>query len=122
MSKLRGREQYGTLMGVTHGFTVGTGWSDKGAQDLYSMTQAALSTGDVVSYVVIKSRATTATLYWILRPGGTIDVARAFRLSPGESFNPDIYGIQNGLGVQTISLQGSASPTTVDMTVWYEKA
>lgn len=122
MAKLRNREQFGTMLACRHGGTVGTAWSDFGAQNLYSMDGAALTTGDVVSYAVVKNASTAAVLYVLARTGGTIDTARAFRLAAGASFSFDIYGIDNGVGAATISLRGSASPCTYDLTAWYIKS
>lgn len=119
LRRLRDREQFGTHFAGIHGATVGTSWTDYGAQSVYPFDGATLATGDAVSYVTLFNRSSAATLYVLFETGGTTAVAQAFSLRAGESYNFDIWGISNGACAKTISLQGSASPTTVDLTAFY---
>ena len=118
---LPNREILGTGMGVLHAATVGTGWSDFSSGNFYVFS-GSLATSDAISKVEVKNRSTAAVVLYVLgRPGGTVDVSRSFRLRAGESYTFDLAAVDGGFYPTTISLQGSVSPTTVDVTGWFTR-
>ena len=116
-TNLQNREVIGTAMGVLHGATVGVSWSNKSTGNFYVFS-GTLGTSDAITKMEVKNRSTANIVYVLGKPGGTIATSKAFRLRAGESYAFDLAQVAGGFFPTTISLQGSASPATVDVTVW----
>jgi len=111
---LRNREQFGTNIGVLAPVIATTSWQDLTAADFNRWNTAALNTTSTFSHVVVEN-ASAQILYVLGRTGGTVAVAKAWPIAAGASFNFDIFGVNAGACVATISLQGSAAATTTNV-------
>lgn len=111
----------GSRLAAAHGATHGTSWKAFTVLDLNPISDATLATGDVMTRVVVRNRTTTHTTYVLTGSstgGATPAVGAAFRLLPGESFDFDLAAVANGAYPDRISLRGTSTPVTVDLTAW----